>query len=383
MSRVVEINQIEELSSYRLVWNSLFPRTRNATFFQTIDWLETYWKHYGEDQKLRVLIVYCDENTPVGILPLCVRKDKYKLGTLRVLTYPLHNWGTFFGPIGPNPTATLLTGLQHIQQTERNWDVCDLRWIATDQTDFGRTSRAMNQVGMKPKKKIWATTAVIDERCGWEDYFASRTSKWRNNYRRNEKRLAKQGEVEFIRYRPQGGFEDAQDVRMDLYDDCLEVAGNSWQSTSKDGTTLTHSSTNEFLIDAHQLAVKLGMLDLSLLKVSGKPAAFAYNYHCNGNVFGLRTGFDSDFMSCGIGNVLQVRTIQASFESGDVRFDLGPGSLEYKRHLSTHLESSYSYTYYSSNVMRAQAIRFAHWLKDSWKGRKKTAPKISELSLSN
>jgi hypothetical protein len=41
MVEVIEVNDIEELSQYRLLWNSLFPGTPNATFFHTFDWLDT------------------------------------------------------------------------------------------------------------------------------------------------------------------------------------------------------------------------------------------------------------------------------------------------------------------------------------------------------
>ena len=78
MVEVVEINDIEELSHYRMLWNSLFAGTPNATFFLTFDWLETYWRHFGHDQKLRVLIVYA-AGEPLGILPLCVRSETYRV----------------------------------------------------------------------------------------------------------------------------------------------------------------------------------------------------------------------------------------------------------------------------------------------------------------
>src|SRR5436309_3510523 len=90
MIEVIEINDIEELSQYRLLWNSLFPGTPNATFFLTFDWLDTYWRHFGRDQKLRVLIVYA-AGEPIGILPLCVRTEVYRLSKVRVLTYLLDN----------------------------------------------------------------------------------------------------------------------------------------------------------------------------------------------------------------------------------------------------------------------------------------------------
>ena len=57
MSEVIEINRIEDLAPYRLIWNSLLPQTRGASFFQSLDWLESYWRHFGQEQKLRVLIV--------------------------------------------------------------------------------------------------------------------------------------------------------------------------------------------------------------------------------------------------------------------------------------------------------------------------------------
>src|SRR5262245_39294013 len=106
MTEVVEINDIEQLAEYRLLWNSLFPATPHASFFLTYDWLEACWRHFGSTQKLKVLIPYA-AGKPLGILPLCVRSEQYRVGTVRVLTYPMDNWGTWYGPIGPNPSATM------------------------------------------------------------------------------------------------------------------------------------------------------------------------------------------------------------------------------------------------------------------------------------
>ena len=87
----------------------MLPRTSAASFFHSFDWLEIYWRHFGDGQRLRVLVVRAG-GEPLGILPLVVRSERTRLGTVRTLTYPLHDWGTFYGPIGPNPTATLLAG---------------------------------------------------------------------------------------------------------------------------------------------------------------------------------------------------------------------------------------------------------------------------------
>ena len=66
MPSVHEVNQLNELAGYRLLWNALLSQASKATFFQSLDWLEVYWQHYGCDQRLRVLIVSA-AGRPVGV----------------------------------------------------------------------------------------------------------------------------------------------------------------------------------------------------------------------------------------------------------------------------------------------------------------------------
>lgn len=106
MVRALEINQIDDLAPFRQPWGNLLLQTPGGAFFQSLEWLEIYWRHFGTGQTLRVIVVL-DEDRPAGIVPLVVRSEKSKLGSLRVLTFPLHDWGSFYGPIGPQPELTL------------------------------------------------------------------------------------------------------------------------------------------------------------------------------------------------------------------------------------------------------------------------------------
>lgn len=366
MSHVLEINDLETLAQYRLLWETLWLETRNASFFQTLDWLDAYWRHFGAEQTLRVLIVYAD-GRPIGILPLCVRREKYKIGTLRVLTYPLHDWGSYYGPLGPNPTATLLAGLRHIRSQRRDWDLIDLRWIDQQGVDHGRTARAMEQVGFAPQQGAWKRIACIDVSGSWEDYLARQTSKWRSNQRRSERLLARQGRVQYIHYRPQGARYGEGDPRWDLYDACEAVARRSWQGHATDGTTLSHDSVRPFLRTAHERAAQRGTLDLHLLQVDGEPVAFAYNYCHDGRVVGLRLGALPELSACGLGNLMYRRAIQTSFAQGDRHYDLAPDYFAGKAPWMTHIETSYRYTYYPSQV-RVQALRAKRALTAWWSG---------------
>ncbi len=368
MSEVREINDPAELAHLRLVWNSLLPLTPGASFFHSLDWLLTYWNHFGEQARLRVLVV-TSLGRPVGILPLAVRRVRRRLGTFRVLTYPLDDWGSFYGPIGPSPTATLIAGLAHIRRTPRDWDLIELPWVDALGTDRGRTPAAMAQMDFPALAEPWQTSALI-ELCAygdWNTYWASRTSRWRNNVRRNEKKLAQRGVIEHVRYRPSGSASGDDDPRWDWYEACERIALSSWQGTSTTGTTLSHDAVRAFLRDCHRVAAKAGALDLNLLLLDGEPVAFNYAYQYQGNVFGLRTGFAPQADADGAGSVLQARMIEDCFARDDWRYDLGPGYLACKRYWHTEVRRSYRYSHFPITVPRAQLVRLKRGWQQLWR----------------
>ena len=372
MIHVDEVNDLYELRSYRLLWDALLPQTPNATFFQSLDWLEVHWRHFGRDQRLRVLVV-CSDARPVGILPLVVRTESTRVGQVRVLTYPLHDWGTFYGPIGPNPTATLAAGLRHIRQTRRDWDLLDLRWVDLDGCDRGRTEAAMQRVGFHPRKQGWDQASIVDTQGSWEEYWNSRPTKWRYNLRRCGQRLADQGEVTYLRYRPRGAAHGDGDPRWDLYDACVKIAKRSWQSSSTSGTTLSHKAVCDYLRETHAAAARTGSLDLNLLLLDRRPVAFIYNYHYRGRVYGLRKGFDPGFSAVRPGTVLQGMVLEDSFQRGDCFYDMGVGSLEVKRHWQTSLVTSYRFTHFPLTGARVQLLRMNRWLQERLYGRQHLA----------
>ena len=258
MIEVQEIRDIDELAGYRLAWNSWLADTPRATFVNTFDWLENYWRHFGAEQQLRVLVVR-SAGAPVGIVPLCVRTERHGLGTPRVLTYPLDGWGSWYGPIGSNPAVTMLAAMQHIRRVRRDWDMIDLPSTAPPSRDGGRVGRSMRIVGLlseqRPHQIDFArrfrrrlgqllgqqVAAKCGMRCG------ACCGAFSNN-----------DDVEYIRHRPAPAREGDGDPRWDLYAMCQQVALASWQADSTTGTTLTHERVRHFLRDAHAIAARNG-----------------------------------------------------------------------------------------------------------------------------
>jgi hypothetical protein len=366
VSEVVEINSLEQLDEIRLLWNSLLPQTPGASFYHTINWLEAFWRHDPTAQKPRILVVKSDSQ-PVGILPLCVRRQREEFGRLRILTYPLHRGATHFGPIGPNPTATLLAGMRHLQQTRRDWDVLDLRWVNARGLDRGRTPRAMLQTGFRPSASLWAESPALNLTGNWQDYLASRDQNWREHCAHTESRLAAKGRVEFLRYRPEGEMQDDSDPRWDLYKYCQAMEQSKREKSN--GIAVANEPESALWRECHAAAVKLGMLDLNLLLVDQRPVGYAYNWHYQGNVLAWHSGSDPAFQEQGVERVLLARMIADSFERDDQHYHFGHDSTDVAQAMRTHMESSYRYTYYPRTALRARALRLKYQWKAWWSQR--------------
>jgi CelD/BcsL family acetyltransferase involved in cellulose biosynthesis len=364
VSDVREINDIHALADYRAQWRSLLESTAGASFFQSLEWLEVYWRHFGAGQTLRVLNVF-SAGELAAILPLVVRRERTHVGSVRVLTYPLHDWGSCYGPIGTEPERSLLAGLEYIRSTARDWDLLELRWVDAEGSDRGATERAMQAAELPYYKTVWARPAVVEFNGAWESYLASRTSKWRSNLRRSQRLLQQSGDLDYVHYRPLGERLGDGSPRWDLYDACQQLAGRSWQGESSTGTTLSHDSIQPFLRDTHEVAARFGAVDLHLMRLGGRPLAFAYNYHWRGRVDGLRAGYDASVSRDGAGTVLLARALEKSCRCGDREYDLGVESLDWKRQLLTRVAPIYRYSHFPRTALRAQLLRF----KRSWQAK--------------
>jgi CelD/BcsL family acetyltransferase involved in cellulose biosynthesis len=362
MHSVLEINTIDQLTPFGTDWEELLRETPGATFFQSFEWLQAYWRHFGAGKRLRTIIVLQDER-PVAIIPLVVRLEETRVGHLRVLTYPLDNWGSFYGPIGPDPAAALKTAMEHIHRTPRDWDMIELRWIGAPGTDPRQSHNAMRSAGYQAYPTIWNLTAAVDFSAGWDDYLHGRKGIWLRRMRQTEEKLFRLGKVSYLRCRPAGKQQGDSDPHWDLYDACEAIARSSWQATATDGTTLSHESVRAFLRELHALAAEAGAADMSLLMLNDRPAAFIYGYHFRGYVYGLRRGFDADLSRTGLGSVLLWNTIKDSAQRGDRIYDMGIGSMESKRHFQNCMLPIYRLSHFPAAVLRTQFLRFGRWLE--------------------
>ena len=371
--QVQELHSIDALKRIATTWHSLLAKTPEASFFQSLTWLQIYWKHYGAGQDLRVLLIKNNQE-PLGIVPLVRKSEKTKVGLISYLTYPLDYWGSFYGPISAYPETVLAAAVDYLKHKGLGKDVLELRWLSGEGGQCEQAQAALQSVGFKPILTSLDASAVINLPNTWDEYLASRSGKWRNNLRRWQRKLKEHGEVTYKRFRPEAG---GGDDYLHIYDECLRIAKVSWQSSSSNGTTLTHQEVAAFLKELHEAASKAGCVDVNLLKLNGRAIAFAYNYIYQGSVFGLRVGYDSSAPCKGVGNILYAKAIEDSIRRGDWRYDLGPKHLGIKRPLMNAEVPSYRLSCYQSRSVRQQLMR----MKRCWENRQLEQQPVPAIPL--
>ena len=178
----------------------------------------------------------------------------------------------------------MMAAMQHIRRTPRDWDMIELRWVAAEATTGGKSARALRAAGMFTEKQEYQSTSIVDLPSTWDEFLAGKSQSLRRQFRRTLRDLIESGRAEYIRHRPAPATEGDGDPGWDIYDMCESVARASWQADVTHGNTLTHDRVRGFFRDAHAAAARLGMADINVLKIEGRPAAFLYGYHTQGNV---------------------------------------------------------------------------------------------------
>lgn len=369
MLHVLEIRSMDELLPLRQDWNRLLSQTPDADYFQTLDWLEAYWQHLSADQQLRVLLIL-DADEIVGIVPLVLRNETTKIGPVRVLSYPLDDWGSFYGPLGAHRKESLTAAMNYLQSSQREWDAIDLRWVNAEGNPEVWLRDAMQAAGMKTYRRPRSVIPIARLDGDWESYWATRSKSARSNLLRYERKLEKLANeksegIEHLRFRPAASEDTQLDLRWDLYDTCERLAAVSWQGSSTTGTTLSHDDVRQYLRGQHQQAVRAGGVDINLLRVNGRDVAFQYNYYFDGQVSNLRHGFDPEFAKLGVGKVLMLKVLRDSCERGDKVYDFLPRHVEAKRRFATEILECHSYFHCPTRLDRTLPL-LGKRIFDNW-----------------
>jgi CelD/BcsL family acetyltransferase involved in cellulose biosynthesis len=308
MSATLRSEPLADLSSARPDWERLAQASGNV--FATWEWADAWWRHHGENRPL--FLVGCRDagGELVGILPLYLASRR----PLRVLRLIGHGAGDELGPIcAPADRARVAAAARAaLAQLDVGWDVLvaenlpgDGAWNAFD--GGARLSRIPN-----PILEIDGMT--------WDEFMASRSAKFRQQVRRNERRLDRD---HALAYRMT---DDAARLDADL-DALIELHRARWGGES---SGVFDGADGRLHREFAAAALERGWLRLWFLELEGRPVAARLGFRFGSADAGYQSGREPAWERFGTGFLLQAHTIREAMNDGVGEYRFLRGGEGYK-----------------------------------------------------
>jgi len=324
--RVIQLNSFEQIHEFGVCWSDLLHNSKDNNVFMTLDWLTTWWKHYGTNRKLVLLIVE-DNKEVLAVAPLM--ETAYSVFRLRLRILE------FIGTPSSDYHALILTEkspicarmlLNYIRERMTAWGCMELKDIP-ENTETARVLRTISGQPLKLRERKMDLCPTIPLPRTFEEYLRELGRSTRKKLGQWERRLGSNHRVEIRRYDEIASLEEAMKTFFDLHQ-------KRFQSMGAQGLFAEESFRNFHLEMAKRFAEK-GWLRLYFLTVDGEAVSAAYAFSYRNKLYYYLPGFDPKYSEYGIGNLTTKHLVRLGIEEGLEELDLMRGDHPYKAHWNT------------------------------------------------
>ena len=323
MLSVIEINDIDEFFELRHEWNKVLERSRDNHIYLTWDFLSTYWKHFGKERKLRIIVIK-DKNEIIAIAPLRQSRFNFANSFSYDVVEPL-------GYRGADYTGLILTErdaeclklfLNHLAE-HGDWDFLYLYDVPGTSVVPKLLTKISEVIPFKFDFIQGVVCPYISLPHSMDVFMNKLDGKFRKNLRRCMKNLQKDyHRVELKRYDEFGSVEETMQLFFDLHQ-------KRWKLKDMPGVFNTEKTRN-YSIDVAKCFANNGWLALYFLTADDKPIAVQYCLEYNQKMLYGLGGFDPDYSQYSAGNIILAKVIEKCIEREVKEYDLMKGGERYK-----------------------------------------------------
>jgi len=310
MLRVEAITDYDAFRRLEPIWNPLLARSDADAIFLTFEWLTTWWKCFGAEADLLVLVVRAGDE-PVALAPLMRNRRTRQVSFLANAQSMRANF-----LLTSDPEASLRAIFAYLAGSGLDAEEMVFNYIPEDSVAARSSPAACRVNGLRPGylPSLISPYTTLTGR-SWDDYVKTLDSKFRKNLRHYERRFYEHESGRAVIYRSTNDLAQALTA-------CREVALASWQHREQ-GTSI--ASTPElwaFYSGFAQVAAERGWLRIGVLWAGARPVGFEYSPAYRGTTYDLKPGYDPDFHHCAPGHVLTAFMIRTAISEGCAEFDM-------------------------------------------------------------
>lgn len=342
-------------------WDDLLLQTPDHTVFQSYAYQRLWWKHFGGDNDLFLVLVLRD-GVVQGLAPLQLATIKMHGRYCRRLSFIGSRWEvdrpTCFFPRDPSALVGVLVAF--LARRGRAWDVCDFHEQPTGSANLGTLERAFRDAGYLVARTPDSNCPFLALTGTWDGFLKGKSQTFRKNLKTAGRRLRAEGAVEYRTYeRP----EDTRE-QLEVY---RGLEARSWKSAEGVGVSRSDDYFDFYREMADAFGERGGFL-IRILTVEGSPVAGTFGLEFDGVFYSLQIVHDRQYSRASPGTYLEALEMEACFARGYREYEFLGGFLNNKsRWTSTVRPTSQLHVFRRTAFFTALFVvrfRLKPWLKD-------------------
>jgi len=304
------IREFSELQNFHDQWNQLLSTRDSKLLPLTHEWIIAWWKNFGENHQLYIYCVY-DGKRLVAVAPFMKGARSYRGIPITQLRLLANGHSPFCdiitdGSLGSEQISRIIGELINAN-TEDLMVFAKLPETSSIYLSLIAGSR-MNGCLFGIKDSL--VTPMLQINGPWDDYFRSRSRKFRKSINNKLNRYAKEADFSIER-------EIVSSREMPILDEIIQVSKRSWKARVKNdlGSNLAGRG---FLLDLVDAFGATNAVHVWIMRKAGVPVAFEFHIIFEGVVYPLRADFDENYRKYSPGSVLEYTALKTLFEEQKV-----------------------------------------------------------------
>ena len=304
---VLAVAPVDDFDSIATEWDALAERF--GSIFSTAIWSRLWWEHFDGGHELLLHTGRADDGSLATVLPLYAWRRRRP----RVVRFLGHGPGDELGPVHPRGDRAAVADALRSALAGLQWDVFLGEQLPGDEGWPALLSGTTWRREASPALRLPAS---------WEEYLAGQSSNFREQLRRREASLAREGEA-LTRLAD----EDTLDRDLDAL---FALHRARW------GTTRSDFADTLFHRDVAREALARGWLRLWMLELDGRPVAAWHGFQVGSVCSYYQAGRDPALDRHSVGFVLMAHSIRSAIAEGATEYRLGRGDEAFKARFTSH-----------------------------------------------
>jgi CelD/BcsL family acetyltransferase involved in cellulose biosynthesis len=330
----------------RAPWAELVASCHLPSVFLTHEWFDAAWQWRQTTSHLYMLCLFRAQRL-TAVLPLVLQTKKVfgmSVRELTFLTVPDTQWCDLI--VSERYAADAAAAFAaELQRRSGEWDVLRLKYLPSQSVAGSAFRKALTNLRFAVRATAVPGNPYIALDTTWAEFYETRSRRLKKANNLVSNRLKRAGTIRIDWLSPDAsGAAGSNDVVEQL----IAISAKSWKTET--GNSLDNPGPQAFIRRLSAAALDRRWLSVWLLALDDRPVAMEYQLMVDGNVFALRSDFDTELEDVSPGAFLNRHMIERLFGRGLRRYYMGPGNNAYKHRWTDQIEPVTEMTAYGRSL---------------------------------